>query len=126
MTPTARGYLEHPDANEIVRRVSRFLDEEVYGAVTDQRVNYRVKVAANLLRLVERELAVQGAAVDATGHLTTPRIVDEYGGIEALAELLATGRRSVVEREVYDDLLAHVALKTDVAAIRRRPRPEQP
>src|SRR6516225_12114448 len=53
-----------PTAAELVAAVAEFLDGDVRGA-TNGQVNFHARVAANVLRIVERELdADTAAAVD--------------------------------------------------------------
>lgn len=49
-----------PTAAELVAAVAEFLETEVRGA-TEGAVNFHARVAANALRIVERELSQQGA-----------------------------------------------------------------
>ena len=51
-TPMTHG---RPTAAELVAAVAEFLDTDVRKA-TDGRVNFHARVAANVLRIVEREL----------------------------------------------------------------------
>ena len=52
-----------PTAAELVAAVAEFLDSDVRGA-TDGQVNFHARVAANVLRIVERELGNKMAAID--------------------------------------------------------------
>ena len=52
-----------PDATELLADVAALLDDEVLGAVSGP-LQHRVRVAANLVRIVEREVCV-GAVNDA-------------------------------------------------------------
>jgi hypothetical protein len=67
-----------PTAGELVAAVADFLDEEVRPA-TDGSVSFHVRVAANVLRTVERELAAAsaGAAGAAVAALTALGFDDE-------------------------------------------------
>ena len=59
-----------PTAAELVAAVADFLDNEVRAA-TDGQVNFHARVAANVLRTVERELGDEsaGEVTDALGEL---------------------------------------------------------
>jgi Domain of unknown function (DUF6285) len=59
-----------PTAAELVAAVADFLDNEVRAA-TDGQVNFHARVAANVLRTVERELLDESAdeVTDALGEL---------------------------------------------------------
>ena len=55
------GPYGRPTAAELVAAVADFLDKDVRGA-TEGQVNFHARVAANVLRIVERELLDQSAA----------------------------------------------------------------
>ena len=110
-----------PNAAQIVAKVARFLEEEVYRNVPDKRVDYRVKVAANLLRLAESELATDPAAIDADGRAATPEIIARYGGLTALTQALQSGERSIVEPEVFKILGDYTRLRVAVATRKEQP-----
>ena len=59
-----------PTAAELVAAVADFLDEDVRGA-TEGQVNFHARVAANVLRTVERELLDEsaGEVTDALAEL---------------------------------------------------------
>jgi ketosteroid isomerase-like protein len=63
-----------PTAAELVAAVAEFLDADVRGA-THGQVNFHARVAANVLRIVEREL---GAS--ATGAVDEPALADAIRG----------------------------------------------
>jgi hypothetical protein len=71
-----------PDATELLADVAALLDDEVLGAVSGP-LQHRVRVAANLVRIVEREVRV-GAANDAAERAR-------------LVELLGPGDGDLVE-----------------------------
>jgi Domain of unknown function (DUF6285) len=56
-----------PTAAELVAAVADFLDSEVRAA-TDGQVSFHARVAANVLRTVERELLDDRAAPDLLGY----------------------------------------------------------
>ncbi len=58
-----------PTAAELVAAVAEFLDGDVRGA-TSGSVNFHARVAANVLRTVERELLDQAPAPDLLGFTT--------------------------------------------------------
>ena len=55
-----------PTATELVAAVADFLDNDVRSAC-DGQVGFHARVAANVLRIVERELLDDGAAPDLLG-----------------------------------------------------------
>jgi uncharacterized protein DUF6285 len=56
-----------PTAAELVAAVADFLDNDVRNA-TDGQVSFHARVAANVLRIVERELSDDRAAPDLLGY----------------------------------------------------------
>jgi ketosteroid isomerase-like protein len=66
------GPFGRPTAAELVAAVAEFLDADVRGA-TDGQVNFHARVAANVLRIVERELCAEAT-----------RAVDESALVDAI------------------------------------------
>jgi hypothetical protein len=66
-----------PTAPELIAAVAEFLDTDVRAA-TDGQVNFHARVAANALRMVERELLDAGAA-EARAALAGLGFGDEAG-----------------------------------------------
>jgi len=64
-----------PTAAELVAAVADFLDNDVRSS-TEGQVNFHARVAANVLRMVERELADDSAA-EVTGRLAEMGFADE-------------------------------------------------
>ncbi|WP_293240800.1 DUF6285 domain-containing protein [Mycolicibacterium sp.] len=62
-----------PSAAELVAAVAEFLESDVKEATTGA-VNFHARVAANVLRTVERELLDAGAAVDLLGFDDEPAL----------------------------------------------------
>jgi hypothetical protein len=56
-----------PTAAELVAAVADFLDRDVR-ANTEGQINFHARVAANVLRIVERELTDERAAPDLLGY----------------------------------------------------------
>jgi hypothetical protein len=77
-----------PSAAELIAAVADFLDHDVRDAVTGQ-VNFHARVAANALRMVERELLAP-EPVDVAAALETLGAEDE-------AELAAAIRRGALD-----------------------------
>jgi hypothetical protein len=69
------GQFGRPTAAELVAAVADFLDHDVRDAVTGQ-VNFHARVAANALRMVERELLAPDP-VDVTAALAALAADDE-------------------------------------------------
>jgi hypothetical protein len=64
-----------PTAAELVAAVADFLDNDVRSS-TEGHVNFHARVAANVLRIVERELT-DDSAEEVTGRLTDLGFADE-------------------------------------------------
>ena len=64
-----------PTAAELVAAVADFLDNDVRSA-TEGQVNFHARVAANVLRIVERELTDE-SATEVTGRLGELGFADE-------------------------------------------------
>ena len=64
-----------PTAAELVAAVADFLDNDVRSA-TEGQVNFHARVAANVLRIVERELTDESAA-EVVGRLAELGYADE-------------------------------------------------
>jgi hypothetical protein len=69
------GLYGRPTAAELVAVVADFLDNEVRAAV-EGPVNFHARVAANVLRIVEREL-LEGPAADVNAALEELGYADE-------------------------------------------------
>ena len=52
---------DRPDTRELIQAVGDFLDRELLPAITDPRLRFRALVAANVLKIVGRELAAGDA-----------------------------------------------------------------
>jgi Domain of unknown function (DUF6285) len=94
-----------PTAAELVAAVADFLDNDVRAA-TEGQVNFHARVAANVLRIVERELSDDSAA-DVTGRLAGLGFADE-------AQLAAAIRAGAMDDRGGD------VLPTLRALVRRR------
>jgi hypothetical protein len=84
-----------PTAAELVAAVADFLDNDVRGA-TEGQVSFHARVAANVLRIVERELTDDSAA-EATGRLAELGFADE-------AQLAAAIRAGALDDRAADVL----------------------
>lgn len=109
------GAYGRPTAAELVAAVAQFLDTDVRDATTGQ-VNFHARVAANALRIVERELLDEGEAAsraalarlgfsDEEGLAAAIRSgeLDGRGGPDVIACLRAlVQRRLAVAHPGYD------------------------
>jgi Domain of unknown function (DUF6285) len=86
-----------PTAAELVAAVADFLDNDVRSS-TEGQVNFHARVAANVLRIVEREL-IDDSAADVTGPLAELGFADE-------AQLAAAIRAGTLDDRANDVLPA--------------------
>ena len=93
-----------PTAAELVAAVADFLDNDVRPSIEGQ-VAFHARVAANVLRTVERELTDDRAAPDLLG----------YSGEEALAAAIRSGDLDDRAAEVLPVLRALVRYRLGVA-----------
>ena len=98
-----------PTAAELVAAVADFLDNDVRAA-TEGQVNFHARVAANVLRIVERELS-DDSAEDVTGRLAGLGFADEA----QLAAAIRAGAMDDREGEVLPTLRALVRRRLAVA-----------
>jgi AcrR family transcriptional regulator len=70
------GLYGRPTAAELIAAVADFLDNDVRGATDAAQVNFHARVAANVLRIVEREL-LDGSANDVAAALGGLGYTDE-------------------------------------------------
>jgi AcrR family transcriptional regulator len=70
------GLYGRPTAAELIAAVADFLDNDVRGATDAAQVNFHARVAANVLRIVEREL-LDGSADDVAAALGGLGYTDE-------------------------------------------------
>ena len=90
-----------PTAAELVAAVADFLDNDVRTA-TEGQVNFHARIAANVLRIVERELS-DDAAEEVTDPLAALGFTDE-------AQLAAAIRAGTLDDRAGDVLAALRAL----------------
>ena len=98
-----------PTAAELVAAVAGFLEHDVRDAV-EGSVNFHARVAANVLRIVERELLDRSAA-EVTEALGTLGFADEA----ALAEAIRGGLLDDRTAEVLPVLRTIVRHRLDIA-----------
>jgi len=104
------GLYGRPTAAELIAVVADFLDNEVRGATgSDGPVNFHVRVAANVLRIVEREL-LDGPAADVAAALDGLGYADET----ALAMAIRAGDLDDRPDDVLASLRTIVRRRLDV------------
>ena len=106
-----------PDADELLADIAALLDDKVIDAVSGP-LQHQVRVAANLARIVQREVRLGGdAAVAERARLAA--FVDDDGSLVAMRTRLCDrllGPETIDDRErraIYDALVATV--RDDVA-----------
>ena len=95
-----------PTAAELVAAVADFLDNDVRSAI-DGQVNFHARVAANVLRIVERELT-DGSAAEVTDRLAELGFADEAqlaaairaGGLDDRADDVLPALRTLVRHRL--------------------------
>ena len=94
------GLHDRPTAVELIEAVREFLETDVAGA-TDGRVRFHARVAVNVLRMVERELADGSAMASAhDARLASLGMADD-------AELSAAIRSGTLD-DRWDEVVATV------------------
>ncbi len=88
---------QHPSASELLKAVREFLLDSVV-AQTSGAVSFHARVAANMLAIVERELALDGSATEAYEQVVASLGASDSAG---LARHIRDG--------VHDHELAQVA-----------------
>ncbi|WP_099038999.1 DUF6285 domain-containing protein [Mycobacterium neglectum] len=103
------GLYGRPTAAELIAAVADFLDNEVRGAI-EGPVNFHARVAANVLRVVEREL-LDGPADDVAAALGRLGYADE----DELAMAIRAGDLDDRPDDVLAALRTIVRRRLDVA-----------
>ncbi len=89
-----------PTAAELIAAVADFLDKDVRDAVTGQ-VNFHARVAANALRMVQRELLAP-PATEVTAALAALGVADET----ELADAIRRGAMDNLTTDQRDELMS--------------------
>ena len=101
-----------PTAAELIAAVANFLDGDVRGATTGQ-VNFHARVAANALRMVQRELL--GDDADAVGKVDAALQQLGYADEAELAAAIRRGDLDDRPGEVTECLWTLVSLRVAAA-----------
>jgi hypothetical protein len=99
-----------PTAAELIAAVAEFLETDVREATSGQ-VNFHCRVAANALRMVERELLADGEADRVAGALARVGCADEA----QLAAAIRTGELDGASDQVQSALRALVGRRLAAA-----------
>jgi hypothetical protein len=117
MSEAGKPVIEPPCASELLDLVATFLSDEIRPLIDNEKLSFRVRVAANLLQIAKRELAGAAALeLDPDGYRVTREILDSAGSLRNLTNELLQGRRTVEDRAVFDMLQRYVSEKLRVAA----------
>ena len=98
---------QRPTAPELVAAVRGFLEQEVASELTGARA-FNLRIAVNVLAIVERELAAEDDSAAATARLGALLIEDPALGREALEEKLMAVLRSGALGLASPGLLTHL------------------
>lgn len=100
--PPLSAVPDRPTAFELIRAVREALEQEVGPRLTDARLRYRILIAANVLRIVERELPGEdvrlGAELAALDALLGRAGRAAPATLEALRQAVREGTRELAER----------------------------
>lgn len=117
MTPNDQPpVVEPPVAERLMSLVVRFLQEEVGPSIEDEKLRFRVRVAANLLEIASREMRASGLVPDEDGYLITEQMVASAGSLNALTESLLQGQRDILEPQTFSLLQDYVHRKLTITA----------
>jgi Domain of unknown function (DUF6285) len=111
--------MERPTTSELTQAVREFLERDVMPAV-EGRVAFHVRVATNVLGIIERELA-DGAAVDARQRARVAALLgqDPETSLDdlnrELAAAIRAGRFDDRDHEVRDVVRTNVAEQLAIA-----------
>ena len=97
---------QRPTAPELVAAVRGFLEQEVAGQLTGATA-FNLRIAVNVLAIVERELAAEDDSAAATARLGALLGADPALGREALEEKLVAALRSGALDLASPGLLTH-------------------
>ena len=99
---------ERPSAAELVNAVADFLEQDLPAAALDPQVAFHTRIAVNVLRIVERELAA-GAEVAAADRTRVSALTGSDADLptlnSVLAEHIRTGRLSTEDEALRDHLI---------------------
>jgi hypothetical protein len=109
--------VEPPTASDILALVATFLQEEIVARIDDDKVRFRVQVAANLLQVSRREIdSAATLPIDRDGYAVTDALLDECESLRAMTDSLLSGKREITEPRTYALLRQLVDAKLRIAA----------
>lgn len=100
---------DRPTASELLTAIADFLREEATPALdrAEPRLGFQMRVAANALAILEREVRL-GLAADAREHERLIRLLGRDGTLETLNRELARQLRTGERDERDGGLMAHL------------------
>lgn len=100
---------DRPTASELLTAIADFLREEATPALdrAEPRLGFQMRVAANALAILEREVRL-GLAADAREHERLIRLLGRDGTLETLNRELARQLRTGERDERDSGLMAHL------------------
>ena len=105
-----------PAAGELLSRVEEFIEQELVPLEQDAKLRYRLRIAANLLRIARREIEQLGSmAIDRDGHAVPHELLAQAGSLRELSDDLYAGRRNLTDPAVYALVLNQVTAKLRIA-----------
>jgi len=123
----AASKIDPPNAMQLFELVENFLELEAAAGQPDPKLRYRIRVAANLLRIARREMAQLSALeIDRDGNAVAPGLIAAVGSLREFATDLKEGRRSLTDPETFGLALRQVEAKLAVASpevLRQSPTP---
>lgn len=109
--------VEPPAASDLLQLVATFLSEEIVGRIDDEKVRFRVQVAANLLQISRREIETAPTLpVDRDGYAITEELLRECGSLQAMTDGLLSGEREITDARTFALLRGLVDAKLRIAA----------
>lgn len=109
--------VEPPAAGDILSLVATFLQQEIVARIDDDKLRFRVQVAANLLQISRREIdAAAALPIDPDGYAVTDELLSECGSLRAMTDSLLSGKREITDPRTYALLRQLVDAKLRIAA----------
>jgi Domain of unknown function (DUF6285) len=111
-----RATIDLPSGLDLLDLVADFLEQEITPAQADEKLRYRSRVAANLLRIARREFeSVEELDVDLDGRAVPQGLITGAGSLRLLTEDLAAGRKSITDPLIFELATLYVDAKLKIA-----------
>jgi hypothetical protein len=111
-----RATIDLPSGLDLLDLVADFLEQEITPAQADEKLRYRSRVAANLLRIARREFeSVEELDVDLDGRAVPQGLIAGAGSLRLLTEDLAAGRKSITDPLIFELATLYVDAKLKIA-----------